>query len=403
MAYEFFLNNMDFFIFISILILFLLYKRKNLEIVGSFPFLYMMLYRTRLGLDKMRDWSLKHPNFFKYVSNISIFIGIVGVVLSFFFMLFQVGFIFKNELSVGGAFILPLKTEKGLESTVPVLYVPLIYWIITLFVIMVVHEFAHGVIAERWKIKVKSSGFAFFGIGLPLMPGAFVEPDEKDLNKKSWDKKIAVFGAGSLSNLFFGIIFTILLLGVINPIYNQTQEFEGLHFTQVMNESNLYQYNLSDSKITSINGKTTYEGFTEELKNISTNDNLNLLINNDGEISEYNIKAIESSQNSSKGMIGISNVQFEFKAKDGFEIFGTFMGYLKTLFFWLCILNIMIGIMNLVPLWITDGGQIANVLLNKYFSATIASRLFNIISFIMFFAIIFILKPSLVFNLLNFS
>ena len=78
----------------------------------------------------------------------------------------------KPAASSGVGLVLPFKA-KG------VFYVPFFYWIISIFVIAVVHEFSHGLIARANNIKVKSSGFAFLALLVPIIPAAFVEPDEK--------------------------------------------------------------------------------------------------------------------------------------------------------------------------------------------------------------------------------
>ncbi len=67
---EFIQNNLPFFIFIAALSVFLYIKRKNLGVQGSFPYVYMTLYRTKLGLDKMDSWSKKHPKTFLYLAYI---------------------------------------------------------------------------------------------------------------------------------------------------------------------------------------------------------------------------------------------------------------------------------------------------------------------------------------------
>ena len=67
--------------------------------------------------------------------------------------------------------------------------------------------------AKRFNIKIKSSGFAFFGIFLPLIPAAFVEPDEKQLKKSKFFEKVSLLGAGSTSNFIFGIIFFSFIFG----------------------------------------------------------------------------------------------------------------------------------------------------------------------------------------------
>lgn len=401
MVFEFFSNNVEFVGFVLILTLFLLYKKQNLQITGSFPFLYMMLYKTRLGLDTMKSWSKNHPNIFRYISYLSIFVGILGVFLSFAFMIFQLGFIVDNNLSAGGGLVLPIKTEGGMESAVPVFYVPFWFWLIALFVLVVVHEFAHGVIAERWKVKIKASGFAFLGILVPIMPAAFVEPDEKSLEKKNWWQKIAVFGAGSLSNFIFGFLFLLGLLFVVNPVIDNTMEFEGLNFNSVMNESDLRNYNITNGLLVGINGNNSLEGIENGLQNLSVNQSLSLSIKQEDLVKDYEINTFAREDNVSKGMIGISGLEYKLSPKENFSFLGNSVLTFAELLNWIVLLNIGIGIMNLLPLWITDGGQIALTLLKKYCKEKVAIKVFNFISFITLILIIFTLWPSLLFNLLG--
>ena len=156
----------------------------------------MLLYKTTWGIKRMRSWAKKYPKTFLWISYLCYGIGVIGIFASLFLLIWSLQIVFQMDLSAGGGLVLPLKTESGLEGAVPVFYIPFWYWLIALFVLAVVHEFAHGVIAKRFNIPVKSSGFAFLGIVLPLIPAAFVEPDEKKMDKaKKWHQ-IAVLGAG---------------------------------------------------------------------------------------------------------------------------------------------------------------------------------------------------------------
>ena len=139
---------------------------------------------------------------------------IVGVFLSLIFMVWQLNFIYEQNLETGGALVLPIKVENNSLGGIPVLSLDFSNWIIALAILIFVHEFAHGVVSKRFKIPVKSSGLAFFGsaiigllviffnqniygfiIGLilifiPILPGAFVKPDEKKLKSASYFKKL---------------------------------------------------------------------------------------------------------------------------------------------------------------------------------------------------------------------
>ncbi len=93
----------------------------------------------------------------------------------------------------------------GMESFFPPLYFT--YFLVALAIVAVSHEFAHGVFARLHKIKVKTTGLAFFG---PFF-GAFVEPDEKQMQKAKKFPQLSVLAAGVFANVLMTIIFVLLL------------------------------------------------------------------------------------------------------------------------------------------------------------------------------------------------
>lgn len=397
---EFFQNNLAFTIFVILLSVFLYLKRKNLQISGSFPFLYMMMYRTKLGLDRMDKWSKKHPKIFLYLGYLSLIIGILGVFLTFIFMFWQLGFIVDNQISSGGGLVLPIQTDSGLDGAVPVFYVPFLYWIIALFILATVHEFAHGVIGERFGVKIKSSGFAFLGIFAPILPAAFVEPDEKSLSKKKWWQKISVFGAGSTSNFLFGFLFLAIWLFLAVPIYDKTTEIESISFSSVLNQSSLNNYDIKSGEIISLNGIEDKETILNEFSNLSINQSINLDIDQGGILRNVDIITYENNL-TNKGMIGISGITLQTDIKEDYSYLGSLPIHFERTLFWIWFLNIGIGIMNLLPIWITDGGQIARELLLLKMKKKNALKAYNLISWISLILLIFTLYPSLLFSILG--
>lgn len=399
---EFISNNLSFVGFILVMSIFLVWKRKNLSLQGSFPIFYVLMYRTSLGLEKMDKWSKKHPNVFLYLGYLSAFVGVVGAVFIFLFMFWQLNFIVENQITSGGGLVLPVKTESGLSGPLPVFYVPFWYWIIALFILALVHEFAHGVISERFGIKIKSSGFAFFGILFPFLPAAFVEPDEKKLKKKPVWQQVAMFGAGSTSNFMFGAIFFVLWLFVAGPIIDGTMTVGSIEFSNVMNESSLKDFNVSAGFITSLNGISDREQILNFLSNITPNQDLNLtIVNNAGNEITYPITTFENKNVPGRGMIGITDIKFEFGNKIGFDFLGNLPLHFERLLFYIWFLNIAIGLMNLLPLWITDGGQITRELFKKYFKENTALRLNNLLSTISLVLIFFTVWPNFLYYFLG--
>ncbi len=105
----------------------------------------------------------------------------------------------------------------GVAPLIPGLTIPFFAGIISLFILLVVHEFSHGVLAKIAKVRIKSIGAILFGI-VPM--GAFVEPDESEVKKlkESYQNRISIAGvsANMLTSLLF-LVFTIIVLFYLLP------------------------------------------------------------------------------------------------------------------------------------------------------------------------------------------
>jgi len=82
------------------------------------------------------------------------------------------------------------------------------YWIVIIGIVAVVHEFAHGIFARLNKIKVHSTGFGFLG---PFL-AAFVEPDEKHLQKAKKFPQLAILAAGTFANIVTMLVFLVVMV-----------------------------------------------------------------------------------------------------------------------------------------------------------------------------------------------
>lgn len=390
-------NNIEFFIFIIFLSIFLYLKRSKVEFQGS-PLLYMLLYKTTWGLKQMKSWSKQFPKTFLYLAYFCYFIGVVGMVAVLILTIWSLGFVLENNLSAGGGLVLPIQTENGLESTVPVFYVPFWYWIIALFILATVHEFAHGVIAQRFGVKIKSSGFAFLGILAPILPAAFVEPDEEQMKKKPKWQQISILGAGSASNFIFAFLFFLIMIFIGTPIVNSTMQIDSISFSSILNESSFNEYNISSGTIKSVNGIENKEEILNSFSNLEINETLDITLDDNN---TYQITTFEHNQDNSRGMVGISGLETTYGNVEGYEFLGDLPVLFERLLFYIFFLNFGIGLMNLLPLWITDGGKIFHILMSYKFKEKSALRIYNLVSWFCLILIIFSVKPSLLISLVN--
>ncbi|MBU4493578.1 MAG: site-2 protease family protein, partial [Nanoarchaeota archaeon] len=172
------------------------------------------MYKTKLGLKSMDRMAKKHPKFLKYLAYAGIVIGFLGMVAMCVILIQNFYSLVTKPAAVSGLMmVLPFEAEG-------IFYVPFFYWIISIFLLILVHEFSHGVIASLYKIKVKSSGLGFLNIFIPVIPLAFVELDEKELRKRPKMQQLSVFAAGSFSNIIFAFVVLALIVFVITPVSN---------------------------------------------------------------------------------------------------------------------------------------------------------------------------------------
>ena len=127
-------------------------------------------------------------------------------------------------------------------------FIPLtIAVLIGLFLTLVVHEFGHAILCRVEDIRVKSTGILFAVVPI----GAFVEPDEEEVEKASRSSKIRMYGAGIVNNLVVAgicLVIVILLLGMAAP--NSVPMIYGVYKDYPAEISGVPP----DSVITAING-----------------------------------------------------------------------------------------------------------------------------------------------------
>ena len=171
----------------------------------------MYLYRTKLGIKLIDYIGTKYKKTITVFSVLSIISGYVLMVAMIAFLVIIVKAYIFNPNFVKAVKVAPLMPLIPYIDTIfkvsflPPLYFT--YWIIAIAVIAIFHEFAHGIVAKRYGVQIKSTGFGFLG---PFL-AAFVEPNEKQMEKKTKFQQMAVLSSGTFTNLILAIIFFLLL------------------------------------------------------------------------------------------------------------------------------------------------------------------------------------------------
>ncbi len=282
---------------------------------------------------------------------------------------------------------------------------PLIEGIIALFLVVVVHEFTHGILARAYGIKVKSSGLVMMG---PI-PGAFVEPDEKKLQKAKPKAQLAIFAGGPFANVLLSLVI-IALIFLIAPLSASLYSADGIQVNGFTNQSENAAggrlASLSEGEIIlSVNNVSikTLANLSYSLQNKSPGD---VVVMNTDKGSK-NITLDARPENLSQPYLGIylnnhvkgnnevaNNVVFMDvyfwlfgnPYAPGFDQLGLLM--------WVFLISLGVGIVNLLPIGPMDGGRMYLVALEKFFSKDAAHRIWKFtFAILVFLLAILIIVP----------
>lgn len=387
---------------------------------------WMYLYKTQLGVKYIDKFSQKYSKLLYRLRYPIIILGLMlmGIML---FLLIQTVYIYVTFPQITQIIkappVMPLipyfPQLFGVQTLMPPFYFT--YFIIALLIVAVVHEFSHGIYMRLFKVRIKSTGFAFLG---PIL-GAFVEQNEQDLVKKSRRNQMTVLAAGVFANILFAGIFFLLLVGFFYLAYQPAGYVFSDYAYSVVNVKNITGFDNGNNNFTRVytNNNRTYlfAGNSSHLANVLKNEKLELiilyenapainanirgviiqindvLIKNREDLSEflqnknpgdvvdiktktsegektYRIELTSNPLNNSKAFLGIMNT-----GKSSRGILGNVAGFLgsfkdpttyyeekylpsATLYFynllwWIMMINLFVGLFNMLPLGILDGGR----------------------------------------------
>lgn len=364
-------------IFILLMILFSVLQRKNIQMQGIFPLFYFVMWRTKKGLKFMDTLAQMMPRFWAWFFGVGMVAGFAGMLMISYELIKNTVLLFLTPGAAPGIQpVLPFEAEG-------VFFVPFVYWLLSIFIIAGVHEFCHGIAARVYKMPVKNAGLAFLGILVPLVPAAFVEPDEQYLQKQSRFRQLSVFAAGPFSNIVMaGIIFLVIIL-IANPMAQSMLSPDGIRVTSVEAGSPAQAAGISEGElITAIDGmQTTYlENLSSALSAKKPGDTISLQTN----VTAYSITLAANPKNESKAQLGVLSRQHA-GIKDAFlKKYGAWpvpiILWIFGLLYWLFLLSIGIGLFNLLPIGPVDGGRMLLLAMQKLFKQQMGQRIWRITS-----------------------
>jgi membrane-associated protease RseP (regulator of RpoE activity) len=367
--------------FYAALVLLIIIFRKKFEFQAKF----IALLKTKLGLSWMDKIAKKYPKLVRALGYVGIWVGYIGMGVITYFIFYGL-YILVTKPAAPATFAPVIPGVKIPGSPV---FVPFWHGIIAIFIVAAIHEFCHGVVARAHNIPVKSSGIVFFG---PLI-GAFVEPDDKVLNKKKPVVQNSMFAAGPFSNIILAVIIFALLSWVFAPATDALVEKQGFYFGEVREGFPAYTAGLKNGTVyTFINNQTINDsaGFIAALEGLKPNDTI--IVGNENVT--VTIIASASPDDPSKGYIGVWGIYTKYTLKNPDNMIGyAVLDWFTELFVWIFVLTLGIGLANLLPLGALDGGRMFKIALLRKFDKKKTEAIFKAFSLVFIVFLILLLVP----------
>jgi membrane-associated protease RseP (regulator of RpoE activity) len=357
-------------------------RRYHLEKRGFTISSGMLMWRTERGLKFIDRIAKISPRGWRAFGTAAAVIGF-ALMATFFILLAlnTVVILQRPDVAVPGA-----------RFVIPGVTIPLVYGLIAIFSVLVVHEFSHGFVMRAQGLRTKSIGVLLFLV----IPGAFVEPDEKQLKKASMSKRLRVYGAGSFANVLFALLCLGIVLLALSPkagvyVYSTEENYE-IDNTVVSGPS--WGILQPGDRLVKINDVpiNVHKDFREFMENTKENDNLKILTTR----GTFYITVGRHYENENRGYMGVWAISAISRARFFNPFFATFAMYqdlftgfpilhpytydahlpweLITLLKWMFLLNLGIGIINLLPAKPLDGGYIAADVMERASSKHVAKH-----------------------------
>ncbi|WP_296856038.1 site-2 protease family protein [uncultured Methanobrevibacter sp.] len=349
----------------------------------NFPLLMWKTQRLRGFIDRLAN---RAPRFWKWYMNIGIVISTGFMILMAIALVYSLKTLLDTPTV---SLIVP-----GVEVPGSPIFIPLLSGLIALATVLIVHEFSHGILSRVEKINIKSIGLLLFAI----IPGAFVEPDEEELNELSRPAKMRIYVAGSMANLTLAAIALIIMTVISSFIVPVVFEDEGVVVNRLTEDANAKNYMSEGMIIKSINNLTVtdIDSFQKAANTLKPNDTVNIHTDQ----GDYSFQLKTNPMNKSIGFMGIQVNANNVIADDFDNQFYTPLLWLlmplTDLLFWIYFLNFAIGTFNLLPMKPLDGGHLLENLLSYIMPEIAYKPIVTFMSFLMGIIIVVSLVVGLV-------
>lgn len=224
------------------------------------------------------------------------------------------------------------------------------YILISIAVLLIPHEVAHGIASVIDRVPIKSSG-VFLAV---FLPGGFVEIDEEDLTKRKAKTKLRVFAAGSSTNVVSWFLVFIAITALFQPAPS------GVLVTGLTNGGAAENIIPQWSIITRINNATITQtqDLSQALGNTRPNTTVTVGLANG---KSFQIVPKPALNNASKAVLGVIVTNY-FAMRYGILPVQTAF-QVGTALNWMSLILLGVALVNMLPLFPFDGDRYFDTIL----------------------------------------
>ena len=362
MALDFLTDNAIIYVLIAWVVILIAAKSLKLEKHGFELKAYSLTYKNTQVQSVLSRILTRTRRGIRVFADVSVVAGFLMMGFAFWFLLNNLSNFFVEPTEFAELTVLIPGVTLTSASAIA-------YFLLSIPIVLVIHEGAHGIVASLEKIKIKTGGFAVF---IALFAG-FVEPDEEEFDKAKKISKLRVIGAGATSNVIFAFALGALLL--TNPIFalilpEPLVEWfydapDGVLVISIIPDSGAEKAGLqSGDLITAINGVVIITPLDFQKIDLKPGETVTVTVQRNGQQLQLPVEIMPSPDDPNRGLVGIMRDNaLSYKPVYNFIEWDP---QVSMFLLWLWMISFFIGIINMLPLPILDGGKfIYTIIENK--------------------------------------
>jgi len=360
LALEQLTDNAIIYVLIAWVIIYVAAKALKLERFGFTIKPYSLTYKNTQVQSALSKMLTRTKRGIRVFADVSVVAGFLMMGFAFWFLLANISNFFVEPTEFAELTVLIPGVTLTSASAIA-------YFLLSIPIVLVIHEGAHGIVATLEKIKIKTGGFAIF---IALFAG-FVEPDEKEFDNAKKISKLRVIGAGATSNVIFAFALGAILL--TNPLFalilpEPLLEWfydapDGVGIISIIEGSGAEKAGLQKNDvITGIDDIAIITPVDFQKADLKPGDTVTVTVQRDGQLLQLPVEIMPSPDDPDKGLVGIMRDSAFYKPVYNFIEWDP---QVSMFLLWLWMISFFIGIINMLPLPILDGGKFIYTIIEK--------------------------------------